>query len=203
MATELEIKYAVGDIQLLDCILCDRDIRERMTEYFRYIRMETTYYDTQSGALAEKKQALRLRKEDERSVITFKTAGEGYARGEWEVEGEYLDEAADVLCAQGAPQELKEVMEQGVIPMCGAKFTRIEAKLSLDDGCRCVLSGDIGELFAEGKSEPLCEMEFELTSGEEEQMLAFARMIAERYHLNEEAKSKFARARALKVGGEV
>ena len=43
MATELEIKYAVGDLQLLDCMLCDPMIREKMqTGAFRNIRMETT-----------------------------------------------------------------------------------------------------------------------------------------------------------------
>ncbi|MBQ1264860.1 MAG: CYTH domain-containing protein [Oscillospiraceae bacterium] len=201
MATELEIKYEVGDLQLLDCILCDRDIRSRMEEYFRYIRMEATYYDTEDGALSAQKQTLRLRKEDERSVITFKTASEGYARGEWEVEGQYLDEAAEELVKQGAPEHLAGAVEQGVVPVCGAKFTRIEAKLNLEGGTKCVLSGDIGELFADGKSEPLCEMEFELAGGEEAQMLAFAKMIAERYHLKEEEKSKFARARALCGGG--
>lgn len=202
MATELEIKYTLGDLQLLDCILCDRDIRGKMAEYFRYIRMETTYYDTEDGTLSAQKQTLRLRKEDERSVITFKTAAEGYARGEWEVEGEYLDEAAEELVKQGAPAHLTQAVEQGVVPVCGAKFTRIEAQLVLD-GCRCILSGDIGELFADGKSEPLCEMEFELAEGKADEMLAFAGMIAERYHLKEEDKSKFARARALAVGGEV
>ena len=30
MATELEIKYAVNDLQLLDCILCDPLVLTRM-----------------------------------------------------------------------------------------------------------------------------------------------------------------------------
>ena len=47
MATELEIKYAVNDLQLLDCILCDPLVLTRMDQpQYRNIQMETTYYDT-------------------------------------------------------------------------------------------------------------------------------------------------------------
>ncbi len=203
MATELEMKLAVGDLQLLDCILCDGIIREKMSEYFRYIRMESTYFDTEDGALSEKLWTLRLRKEDEKSVITMKTAAEGYARGEWECEGEYLEEAADALVSQGAPEQIRAIIESGeLLPVCGAKFTRIEAKLQLDAKTSCVLCGDIGELFAGEKKELLCEMELELMEGDAACMLAFGRALAEKYHLGEEARSKFARARALGRGGE-
>ena len=68
MATELEIKYAVGDLQLLDCMLCDPMIREKMhTGAFRNVRMETTYYDTQDGAFSARKWTYRLRRENERT----------------------------------------------------------------------------------------------------------------------------------------
>ena len=63
MATELEIKYAVGDLQLLDCMLCDPMIREKMhTGAFRNIQMETTYYDTQDGAFSARKWTRRRRR---------------------------------------------------------------------------------------------------------------------------------------------
>ena len=178
MATELEIKYAVGDLQLLDCMLCDPMIREKMqTGAFRNIRMETTYYDTQDGAFSARKWTYRLRRENERSVITLKTPGSGYERGEWEWEGEYLDEAELTI-------------------VCGASFTRIAADLTLE-GAQCELCGDIGWLTGGGRREPLCELELELKGGSAEAMLAFARKLAGKYGLREEQRSKFARARAL------
>lgn len=198
MATELEIKYAVGDLQLLDCMLCDPMIREKMhTGAFRNIRMETTYYDTQDGAFSARKWTYRLRRENERSVITLKTPGSGYERGEWEWEGEYLDEAPEALIAAGAPEALRTLLDAAELTIvCGASFTRIAAELTLE-GAQCELCGDIGWLTGGGRREPLCELELELKGGSAEAMLAFARKLAGKYGLREEQRSKFARARAL------
>lgn len=65
---------------------------------FAYIRMQTTYYDTEDGLLEKNRWMLRLRTENERSAVTMKTPGEGHTRGEWEVESEYLDEALPGAC---------------------------------------------------------------------------------------------------------
>ena len=198
MATELEIKYAVDDLHLLDCMLCDAMIREKMNAgAYRNIRMETTYYDTQDGALAARRWTYRLRRENERTVITLKTPGEGYARSEWEWEGEYLDEAPEHLIAAGAPEALRMLLNTAELTIvCGASFTRIAAELTLD-GAECELCGDIGWLIGGGRREPLCELELELKGGSAEVMLDFARALAEKYGLREEKRSKFARARAL------
>lgn len=197
MAMELEMKLAVGDLQLLDCLLCDDVVRKKMTDGFSYIKMETTYFDTEELALSGRKQTLRVRKENERSVVTFKTPGEGYARGEWECEGDVLEEALPELVKQGAPAELAELSD--LIPVCSAQFTRILAHLQLEDGTVCELCGDIGNLLGGGRAEPLCELELELKDGSADTMLAYGRMLMERYHLSEEPKSKFARAMALRI----
>ena len=85
MGKETEYKLAVGDLQLLDCILCSRMVMEKLCAPYAYIRMRTTYYDTEDGFLAQRRWMLRLRTEDGRSVVTMKTPGEGHTRGEWEV----------------------------------------------------------------------------------------------------------------------
>ena len=97
MGKETEYKLEVGDLQLLDCILCSEPIASRMQAPFAYIRMQTTYYDTEDGLLEKNRWMLRLRTENERSVVTMKTPGEGHTRGEWEVESAYLDEALPKL----------------------------------------------------------------------------------------------------------
>ena len=160
--------------------------------------MQTVYYDTPSGALSARRWTLRLRRENDRSVVTVKTPDKGYARGEWEYEGEYLDEAIEPLIALGAPEGLREALEkEPPVPVCGAEFVRITAPLTLADGTRCALCGDIGNLTGGGRSEPLCELELELTEGSEAAMLDYARALAEKYALREERRSKQARARAL------
>ena len=198
MGTELEIKLAVDDLQKLDCLLCDPEVRGRMTEEYRYLPMETTYFDTPAGALSARKWMLRLRRENGACVVTVKTAGEGYARGEWSCRDEYLEDALPKLLEAGAPAELGELLaKEAPAPVCGAKFTRIAAVLALEDGCRCELCGDVGTLTGGGRSLPLCELELELLEGGEEPMLACARRLAEKYGLREERNSKFVRARAL------
>ena len=97
MATELELKLAVDDLHLLDCILCSADVRSRMQGDFAYVQTESTYFDTPDGKLAEKHWALRLRKLAGKSIVTVKTPGEGLARGEWETEAEYLEDAVPKL----------------------------------------------------------------------------------------------------------
>ena len=44
MGKETEYKLAVGDLQLLDCILCSRMVMEKLCAPYAYIRMRTTYY---------------------------------------------------------------------------------------------------------------------------------------------------------------
>ena len=106
MGKETEYKLEVGDLQLLDCILCSEPVASRMQAPFAYIRMQTTYYDTEDGLLEKNRWMLRLRTENERSVVTMKTPGEGHTRGEWEVESEYLDEALPALAKLGAPEAI-------------------------------------------------------------------------------------------------
>lgn len=200
MGKETEFKYEVGDLQLLDCILCDRELRSRMQADFSYIQMQTTYFDTPEQVLSQNRQMLRVRRENEKSVVCFKTAGDGATRGEWETEGSVLSEALPKLVQAGAPQVLLSLCEnEELLPVCGARFTRITAPLSLD-GCTATLCGDVGELYAGAKSIPLCELELELSVGSEEALFSFGRQLAERYGIKEGNKSKFARANALKEG---
>ena len=144
MGKETEYKLAVGDLQLLDCILCSRMVMEKLCAPYAYIRMRTTYYDTEDGFLAQRRWMLRLRTEDGRSVVTMKTPGEGHTRGEWEVESEYLDEALPKLAALGAPQEIASLQPDALAPICGASFTRITAELRLSENTSCMICGDVG-----------------------------------------------------------
>ena len=197
MGKETEYKLAVGDLQLLDCILCSRMVTEKQRAPYTYIRMRTTYYDTEDGFLEKRRWMLRLRTENDRSVVTMKTPGEGHTRGEWEVESDYLDEALEKLAALGAPQELAALQPDTLAPICGASFTRITAELRLSEDTACMICGDVGELTGGGKSALLCELELELKHGNEAELTAFAQKLMETYHLSEQPLSKLQRARAL------
>lgn len=197
MGKEIEYKLAVDDLQLLDCLLCDRLVMEKMLTPFSYIRMQTTYYDTEDGLIEKNRWMLRLRTENARSIITMKTPGEGHTRGEWEVETAYLDEALPKLAAAGAPAQIGTLTADLLLPICGAKFTRITAPLRLSETTSCMICGDVGELTGGGRKALLCELELELKDGSEEDLAAFVRTLTEKYRLSEQPRSKLERARAL------
>ena len=55
----------------------------------------------------------------------------------------------------------------------------------------------MGDLMGAGRYAPLCELELELKSGAPDAMLALAQELEQQYRIQEERRSKFARARAL------
>ena len=142
---------------------------------------------------------LQLRKENEETVCTIKTPLSDGSRGEWECPAAEIESGIASLLSLGAPESLTELTGPGVIPVCGAKFTRI-AKTVVTPECTVELALDQGILMGGGKALPLCEVEVELKIGSTLLCDRFARELADRYGLQPEEKSKFARALALSQG---
>lgn len=164
----------------------------------KQISMQTTYYDTPTGAFSARRCTLRRRLENGISVCTLKTPA-GSARGEWEVECEDISLALPKLLDAGCPVETIRLAQEGLIPICGAEFTRLVKTVQLENGS-VELALDEGFLTGGNKREPLCEVEAELKSGTEEVCDAFAAELADRFALNPEQDSKFRRALALYKG---
>lgn len=198
MGMELEYKLAVSSPALLEKILFDPQIAEVRKENYRLIHMATIYYDTPDGRLQTRRWTLRLRQENARLVATLKTPAAGKARGEWECEAPSIQAAIPLLLEQGTPAELPEILDgEPLIPVCAAQFTRRAADVAFADGTVCEFCGDIGMLVGGANEEDLCEVEIELKSGDADTASAFAEELMERFDLQEEHRSKFARASAL------
>ena len=189
MGAEYELKFrADADIQ--------HSVYTTFPARWQTIAMETTYYDTPSGALSSRRFTLRSRLENGKQVCTVKTPGADNTRGEWETENDSITAAIPELCKLGGPEELASLCQEGLIPICGARFTRKAGIFKLLD-CTLELALDEGILFCGQKEIPLCEIEVEHKSGSREATDAFAHQIAQIYELQPENKSKFARALAL------
>lgn len=198
MGMELEYKLAVPNPALLEQILFDKEVATVRQGDYRLLHMGTVYYDTQDRRLANLRWTLRLRQENELLIATLKTPGEGHARGEWAVRAYNIRDAIPLLLEEGAPQELANLLEDAPLyPVCAAQFTRRAVDVVFGDGTVCELCGDIGLLAGGGKEEDLCEIEVELKSGDAETAEAFAGELMDRFGLQEEPRSKFARASAL------
>ena len=188
MGIEFELKYA-ATAENLDLL------KDRYPD-LRLIAMETTYYDNENGDFSRLKWTFRRRMENEKSVCTLKTPAKGLGRAEFEVACGDLLEAVPLLLAQGAPEELAQMVANGIAPSCGAKFTRLAGLLELP-GCTAELALDEGVLLGGGKELPFREVEVELKEGSEAAVIAFAEALAAELGLKPEHRSKVARARAL------
>ena len=161
--------------------------------------METTYYDTPSGALSARHYTLRRRLENGQSVCTLKTPAAGFGRNEIELECSSIQEAIPALCASGAPENFDELVQEGLVAVCSAKFHRIAITLPSED-CTLELALDSGTLTGGDKTIPLCEVEVELKKGAPQSADMLAQMLAMEYGLFPETYSKFRRALALYRG---
>ena len=191
MATEFELKFAADPAQL-------EAIRAAFPGQYQPISMETTYYDTPDHALSARKWTLRRRLENGVSVCTLKTPAGGLDRNEWETEADSIHQAIPVLCKLSDLTQLTE-LTQGILPVCGAKFTRQACPMVLE-GATLELALDRGILFGGGRELAFAEVEVELKSGSSEAACRFAEALARRFCLREEAKSKFRRALDLAQG---
>ena len=95
--------------------------------------------------------------------------------------------------------DLMALTVNGIVPVCGARFTRLAKQLEIPGGT-VELALDQGVLMGKGKELPLAEVEVELKEGSDEAAVAFAKALAEEFCLIPEEKSKFARAMALAMG---
>ena len=172
-------------------------------EYSRYpskqFQMETTYYDTPSGALSSRHYTLRRRMENEKSVCTLKTPAAGLGRNEIELECGSIEDAIPVLCVSGAPEDFGSLVQDGVIAVCSAKFHRTAITLALED-FTIELALDAGTLSGGNQTIPLCEVEVEHKAGDMLSSELFAAILQKNYGLVQEERSKFRRALALYKG---
>lgn len=193
VGVEFELKYTAEPAR--QEAICQQYLKEH-----RQYQMETTYYDTPTGALSQRRFTLRRRMENGEAVCTVKTPISGYGRGEWDCNCERIEDSLSLLCQAGAPRELMELAAEGLQSVCGARFTRLAGYITLD-GAVVELALDRGVLIGGGKELDLCEVEVELKSGDPDAAVAFGMLLQARYGLIPQEKSKFRRALDLAQGG--
>ncbi len=200
MASEIELKYA------LPCNLSPENIFASVLDLIcddvKTIEMHSVYFDTRDNSLATSRTSLRLRRENDISVVTVKTpkssTGAFSSRGEWQVEAESLSSAIAQLSKTDCPEIIFNLSEDDLIVVAEFSFTRKMAyvKTARFEAELCV---DIGYLSPDGKlKSPLNELEIELKSGDISALCAFGNELCSRFNLKPEHMSKLTRARNLK-----
>lgn len=192
MGVELEYKFRAVPAQLAA-------VQAAYPGADRRFHMETTYYDTPSGSLSQRHYTLRCRRENDICICTLKTPASGMGRNEFELVDSDIQHALPELCRRSGIPGLPVLVEEGIYPVCGARFTRI-AKVLQWEGLTLELALDQGVLLGGDREYPLCEIELELKNGTPEMLSQYAAKFSLQWDLEPENRSKYHRARLLAKG---
>ncbi|GAB2883941.1 hypothetical protein GCM10027046_10550 [Uliginosibacterium flavum] len=158
-----------------------------------------TYFDTPEMALSARRVALRTRKAGKLWLQTVKCAAESLgglsSRPEWEqaFNGSFDFSAIDAP----APRRLLEKHAHRIVPLFTTNFRRETLLLTPREGVRIQVMIDSGEISANGRVEPISELELELETGCADDLLAIASELATSLPLLPYDPSKAARGYAL------
>jgi len=203
MPVELEIKLNVTDQSVASQLFSDPTVEQYLYGEISETPMLSRYYETFSGAMNAKKWSLRLRREGEKNVASLKTSsrdltGYVFSRNEYEVFSDTIEQAIPLLVDEGAPAELAEIAKaEQFSEICRIEFLRRSALLKLPDGVLIEMALDKGEIHADGKTEPLHELELELLFGRPEELEPLVELFTKKYRLDRSVLSKYERALRL------
>lgn len=201
MPVECELKL-VADQDDLVRLLRSPALDGRQSAPERVERLESVYFDTEDGRLAERRLALRVRHVDGRFIQTLKR-GEGPVRGEWETTLDSEQPLPGPLFTMAGEDDLAGIDLRSLRPVLASHIDRRrrEIRLNGDDGeHRVEVALDLGELEAAGRSQPVAELELELLEGEPAALYDLALELGRTAPIRLETLSKAARGELLRTG---
>ena len=199
---EIEMKYQIKDKELGLKIWEDdylssieeKDSREK-------IYMKASYFDTDDYILSKNDIAFRIRMEGSRIVASLKWNGsseEGLHTRE-EINVPVTDDACFILPTPDIFKE-SEIGRETISliegkPLHSILETRfLRSRMRVDTGKTiCEIAIDDGEIVTDFGTLPISELEIELFSGEQEEILRIGEILAGKYQLTAMDKSKYAR----------
>lgn len=176
--------------------------------------LDNTYYDTKERELSRRGAILRVRtyrEEDDENKYehTIKFGGKVenglHQRYEWNVRSSSRDFNLDEFKMKASRQEdpsaiLEDALEgidtDSLTPLCRTVFERTVYTFGYGDSIMEACF-DVGQIVAGEKSEPICELELELTSGDVVDLKDMADFIVEHTNGKHYNESKFERSLRL------
>lgn len=175
MSTETELKYSVASFEAGQKILESDFLKKyEIPEGKDTLKMKAIYFDDASRTLASHGIGYRIRKENEQYVATIKWGSEKEENGlskrfEYNLQVDSEEPTLEAFKESIADKKINELLQSiELVPMFITEFTRevllIEYKNSVIE-----LAFDFGKIIGKSNSTlPICELELELKSGEEE-----------------------------------
>lgn len=201
---EQEFKLRVTRTEAFETIAEAPEVTAQASGASETLAMTADYIDTADLRLLKAGYAYRVRREGERWVATVKadladSAEDGLHRHrEWEavVPGPEPDlsvfEDAELRAALSSLQG-----ERPLTTLFRVEMERRVRNLILADGAHAEWAADRGRILADGREEPVCEVELELKAGPLAPLQTLIDTLQQRYPLEPDSRTKFARGLAL------
>lgn len=185
MAQETEIKLRISP-DAMNALRTHPLLTERRQGDWKTGTLYNQYYDTANRDLAAARVALRVRRDGDQFIQTLKSSGQSVAglseRSEWDwpVSAASLD--LTLLDDSCWPASLAPLDNLHLLPVFTTDFQRTKALLRWErDGETVEVEAalDQGKVVADGREEPICELELELRSGPAAAVLELAVALAQ------------------------
>ena len=199
---EIEMKYAIENKDVAEAIWDDEylngigDPASREAVY-----MKSAYFDTEEGILLKNDVAFRVRMEGNRIVASLKWNGS--SSGGLHKREEVNVPIDDPACFLEPSPEIFRESDQGIamLELIGKErlhsileMNFIRRRFRVDYGKSIMeLAIDTGEILTNEGELPICELEIELFSGEQEDVVTLGDILKEKYNLLPLDASKYAR----------
>ena len=204
---EQETKYSIKDEQTADLIweeVLSGGYGDPISP--ESVLLEGAYYDTPSRVLKENNVALRVRCEGAICFATLKWGGNKVVQGLHEhqevnvpidTDSCLIAPSVDIFEESIDGRKMSDLVGGESLEMIFVtKVTRRRAKIHYRSSI-VEIAIDLGKVAAGEKEAPVSEMEIELYAGELSDVLLLTAEIADKYGLEPENRSKYARAVAL------
>ncbi|MES0264326.1 inorganic triphosphatase [Citrobacter sedlakii] len=201
MAQEIELKFIVNH----DTVDALRDHLNTLGgEHHAPSKLLNIYYETADNWLRSHDMGLRIRGENGRYEMTLKIAGRVvgglHQRPEYNIPlSEPTLDLAQLPQTVWPNGELPADLASRVQPLFSTDFDREKWLLEID-GSQIEIALDLGEVKAGEFTEPLCELELELLSGDTRAVLKLANQLVSQAGLRQGSLSKAARGYHLAQG---
>lgn len=199
---EVELKYSISDETTAEKLWVDEMLTSCEEEDSREkVYMKSAYFDTAGFTLSENDIAFRVRKEGSRIVASLKWGGKNdgalHQRQEINVpvddEACFLSPSADLFKESEIGQHVIKLVGDQMLN-CIIEMDYIRRRFRIDRNNSIMeVSIDQGEIVTDKGKKPISEIEVELFSGEESELLSVGDELSEKYGLEAGLSSKFSR----------
>ena len=199
---EIELKYAIDSKETAARIWEDEDLKKMEEPQTRQtVFMKATYFDTDDFDLSRNDMAYRIRCEDDNLIACLKWGGknEGALHTREEINIPVKDAKPNPVTFEESDVggDLMRIIDgKALHPIMDMRIERRRFRIDTQKSLLEV-SIDNGTIVTEKGTSPICEVEIEMFSGEQEDFLSVGDRLAEKYGLVSEKQSKFYRGLLL------